>query len=166
MGIRRLAESFAERWAQKERECGFEAIASTMIPCGADVLPNSAAPFLTFKEAARPVRIWDVFASPSDWSSADRERLAPYRMIGSDGAGNPICVEQDSGAVILLDHEDWFRTREFVNSSVRQLAKCLLAYLGEREAQRFRAAVEVIDPTALVDGAFWSHEAAYLDTVA
>ncbi len=154
-----MGESFAERWSRKELDCGFGDIGSKMVACGADLLPDSAAPCVTFQEAARPVPIWEVFASPSDWSPADRERLAPYRMIGSDGAGNPICVVNGTGAVVLLDHEDWFRTCQFVNSSVRQLAECLLAYLGEQDSERFLAAVRSIDPAALAERAFWWHEA-------
>jgi hypothetical protein len=158
-----MGESFAERWSSKERDSGFGDIASKMVACGSNMLPDSASPCVTFQEAARPLPIWDVFASPSDWSAADLERLAPYWMIGSDGAGNPICVEQGVGAVVMLDHEDWFRTRQFVNSSVGQLAECLLAYMGEREPERFRSVVRAIDPAALAEGSFWWHEAAGLD---
>jgi hypothetical protein len=68
-----MAESFAERWSRKERDCGLETIASTMIACGSYELPHSAAPCLSFKEAARPLPIWKVFAAPSEWSEADRE---------------------------------------------------------------------------------------------
>jgi SUKH-4 immunity protein len=159
-----MDESFADRWSRKERDCGFGDIAFKMVACGPDVLPESAAPCVTFKEAARPVPVWDVFASPSAWSPPDRERLARYRMIGSDGAGNPICIEQGAGAVVLLDHEDWFRSRQFVNSSVRQLAECLLAYMGEQDLEQFKLAVALIDPAALGEKAFWWHEAAFLGT--
>ena len=158
-----MGESFAERWSRKEHDCGFGVVASKMVACGSDVLPDSAAPCVTFREAACPLPIWEVFASPSDWSPADHERLAPYRMIGSDGAGNPICVEQGTRAVVMLDHEDWFRTRQAVNSSVRQLAECLLAYMGEREPERFREAARAIDPAAMADRSFWWHEAAGLE---
>lgn len=159
-----MDESFAERWSRKQLDCGFGDSASKMVICGPDVLPDSAAPCVTFEEAARPVPIWEVFRSSSDWSLADRERIAPYRMIGSDGAGNPICVEHGTGAVVLLDHEDWFRTRQFVNSSVRQLAECLLAYMGEQDSERFRASVRTIDPSAIAERSFWWHEAAVLGT--
>jgi hypothetical protein len=150
-----LAESFEQRWSQKERDCGFKGTASRMVTCGSDVLPDSAAPCVSFKEAGRHLPLWEVFGSPHEWSSEDRERLGPYVMIGSDGAGNPICVEQGTGHVILLDHENNFVTRQFVNSSVRQLAECLLAYMGEQEVERFRSAVEVIDKAALSDRTFW-----------
>ena len=157
-----MGESFADRWSHKERDCGFGNIASKMVVCGSDVLPDSAAPCVTFKEAARPGPVWEVFGRAAPWSPADRERLGPYRMIGSDGAGNPICVEQGTGAVVLLDHEDWFCTRQFVNSSVSRLAECLLAYMGERDPERFRTAVRSIDPAAMAERSFWWHEAAVI----
>ena len=157
-----MIEPFAERWNRKWSACGFEDIGTEMVVCGSDVLPDSAAPCLSFDRAARPAPIWEVFGIPSQWSQAERERLAPYRMIGSDGAGNPLCVEQGIGSVALLDHEDRFRTRQFMNSSVRQLAECMLAYMGERDPEQFRAAVRSIDAAALADQSFWWHEAAGL----
>lgn len=134
-----------------------------MVVCGADVLPNEAAPFLTFHQASQPAPIWEVFGIPSEWSPAERERLAPYRIIGSDGAGNPICIEHGANSVVLLDHEDRFRTKQFVNSSVRQLAECLLAYMGERDTERFRSAIRTIDATALTEKSFWWYEASGLE---
>ena len=154
-----MIESFAERWNRKWLACGYEDIGIEMVVCGSGVLPDSAAPCLSFDRATRPVPIWKVFGIPSQWSEAERERLAPYRMIGSDGAGNPICVEEESGVVVMLDHEDRFHTRQFINSSVGQLAECLLAFMGEREPEQFRAAVALIDPAALAEQSFWWHAA-------
>jgi hypothetical protein len=159
-----MSESFAQRWAHKERECGLAARASEMVACGVWMLPRDAAPCLTFDRAAQPSRVWEAYATPSAWSATDRMRLEPYRMIGSDGADNPLCVEQGSGAVWLLDHEDWFHSHQFVNSGIPQLAECLLAYMGEQEPERLRAAVRAIDPPALVEASFWSQEAAGLET--
>ena len=156
-----MGDSYAERWRSKELALGFDDTGIEMTACGEWVLPSAAAPFLSFDKATRPRPIWEVFGIPAQWSAEERERLAPYRMIGSDGAGNPICVGAD-GAVWLLDHEDRFRTRQFVNSGVGQLAECLLAYFGERDPERFRTAVVKIDPPALAERAFWWHEAAVL----
>lgn len=158
-----MERPFVDRWKHKWAECDREDDDTEMIVLGADVLPNEAAPFLDFARAARPLPIWEVYGIPSQWSEVEAERLAPFRMIGSDGAGNAICVEQATGTVVLLDHEDRFRTRQFVNSSVRQLAECLLAYMGEHDSNNFRAAVREIDPMALADRSFWWYEAAGLD---
>lgn len=155
-----MAKSFTNRWTKKEEALGFQEIASAMVRFGSDVLPEAAAPCLSFSKAARPAHIYEVFGSRSNWSDEDRSRLAPFLVIGSDGAGNPICVEEDTGSVILLDHEDNFRTRQFVNSSVRQLGECLLAYMGEKDAIRFKAALTSIDAEALRDGSFWAYELA------
>jgi SUKH-4 immunity protein len=158
-----MAESFVDRWRSKEHACGLAEIAAHINSRGPDFLPESAAPCVAYKEAARPVPIWETFAAASDWSPADRERLAHYRVIGSDGAGNPICIKQDTGTVVLLNHENWFHTCQFVNSSVRQLAECLLAYMGEDDPVRFRSAVRQIDSAALAENSFWWHEAVCLD---
>ena len=157
-----MVEPFADRWSRKWAACGFEDIGTAFISCGDAVLPSEAAPCLTFDQATRPAPIWEVFGIASRWPPAERERLAPFRVIGSDGAGNPICVEQPSGAVVLLDHEDRFHTRQFVNSSVGQLSECLLAYMGERDPERFRVAVRAIDPAAMAERSFWWHAAAGL----
>src|SRR4029453_11444239 len=111
--------------------------------------------------AARPLPVCEMYSS-TNWSANDQARLAPYRVLGTDGAGNPICIEEDSGAIWLLDHEDRFRTRQFVNSGIPQLAECLLARMGEKDAERFRDAVFANDPLALTEGSFWWHEAAVL----
>ncbi|MEX0677906.1 MAG: SUKH-4 family immunity protein [Pirellulales bacterium] len=159
-----MDETFADCWNRKRSNLGFKDIETEFIDCGGHVLPRDAAPCLVFDMAARPAPIWEVFGIPSDWSPADRERLAACRMIGSDGAGNPICVELGTGVVVLLDHEDWFRTRQFVNTSVQKLAECLLAYIGQQESERFRSAAQAIDPAAFAVGSFWWHDAACLDT--
>ncbi|MDO8330675.1 MAG: SUKH-4 family immunity protein [Fluviicoccus sp.] len=153
-----MVTSFAERWANKERELGFEGIASQMVQFGSDILPSDAAPCLTFNAAATPLPIHEVFGSPTDWSSAERERFSQSMVIGSDGAGNPFCVEKATESVWLFDHDDRFRTQQFVNCSVGQLAECLLAYMGEDGPDNFQSAVTGIDPKAIIPGTFWWQE--------
>ena len=150
-----MSESFADRWARKWEACGFEGAGIEMVTCGSAVLPGSAAPCLSFDRAEKPVALWQVFGLK--WTPEDRERLAPVLVIGSDGAGNPICVE--AGKVVLFDHEDRFVTRQFVNSSVNCLAECLLAFIGEKNPERFREAVRAVDLPALAEGTFWWHAA-------
>ncbi|MCE8027702.1 hypothetical protein HOP54_03240 [Halomonas daqingensis] len=74
------------------------------------------------------------------------------------GADNPICLENNSGIIVILDHEDKFFTQHFVNFSIKKLAECLLAYLGEEKTSKFQAAVQSIDPAALKHGSLWSCE--------
>jgi hypothetical protein len=64
----------------------------------------------------------------------------------------------------MLDHEDYFRTRQFVNSSVQLLAECLLVCMGERDASRLLAAVEQLDHPAAAKKTFWREAATNLAT--
>jgi len=157
-----MEASFVERWHHKARECQPELPPDRLIAYGGSLLPEVCAPCLSFRESEAPARVFDVYSFPEDWTAEERAQLASYTMIGQDGAGNPICVEDPSGTVVLFDHEDWFRTRQFVNSSVGQLAECLLAYMGEHDEARFRSAVLAIDSRAINERSFWSHEAAGL----
>jgi hypothetical protein len=101
------------------------------------------------------------------WDQPDKFRR--YRVIGSDGAGNPIAIdEQRAGEVVCLDHEDKF-ARTFVNKTVRQLAESLLAYRtivgdsadassGEVPAKvrkQLHQALRKIDPAAMKPACFW-----------
>jgi len=120
-------------------------------------LPESCAPFVGFKDVGRGLpRISDVY-SPGRWTAEDTGRVAHFRMIGTDGAGNPLCFDAHDGRIVLVDHEDHFRTTQFMNSSVEHLAECLLAYHTTPQTHR-RAALHGIDPAAVEDGAFWFHE--------
>jgi hypothetical protein len=156
-----MSETFAERWRRKELDCGFRGTPSKMWACGEDLLPDRCGPFNAFGEADRLLPIHKVYYR--DWSLAEVKHLRRYRVIGFDGAGNPICIERGTGAVVLVDHEDWYRPRQFINSSVRQLAECLLAYMGENDATRIRAAVQAIDPAAMAEESLWWYEANMLE---
>jgi hypothetical protein len=149
--------SFAERWQQKQRDLGLEEVSDGLVVNGTWVLPASAAPFLTFAELSQMPRVQDVF-NLEGWPEEELAKLEPYRMIGSDGAGNPICVERETGLIWLLDHDVLFQTRQFVNSSIGQLAESLLAYLGEDAPERVLATIAAEDPRAMNEGAFWWHE--------
>jgi hypothetical protein len=153
------AEPFELRWKRKERACGMKSPAARFLQFLGVTLPIDAAPFLSFEDAERAPLLWELYGPADEWSAADRSRLGAYRAIGSDGAGNPICVESSSGVVWLLDHEDQFKTRQFVNSSAWQLAESLLARLGEKDVARLRAAISAIDQAAFANGAFWWYEA-------
>jgi len=118
------------------------------------LLPQEAPPLLRFERAASPAALWDIYNANHVWSPAERERLTAFRVIGSYGAGDPICLVERT--VVLLD--SGFRQSVYVNRGVPELAECLLAYLGESDPDKFRAAVLAVDPLALSDEAFWNCE--------
>ncbi len=159
-----MEESLITRWKIKEQECGIDGVTPKMICIGTDFLPDTAAPCLSFKEAAHPILITDAFGSPSDWSEHDRQRLIGINMIGSDGNGNPIGIELKTGKVLLLDHEDKFYTIQFINNSIRQLGECLLAYMGEHESKRLHDNIQLIDPEAIIEKTFWWYEIKNLES--
>jgi len=153
--------SFEERWMHRQRECGQEGLGlPDFLTCDDAILPTRAAPFLSFDEAEKRPRIWEVFGPKDYWSEADKVRLARYRMIGSDGCGNPICLEDETGVVWMLDHEDHFKTRQFVNSNLLALGESLLACMGEQNPSRLLGAIEKLDSPAVSMRTFWSEAAA------
>jgi len=138
-------ESFESRWRRRQRECGLAELGPTeFLRAGKVVLPLSASPFVDLKEAQELPYIFDVYGHAADWSTPVRKRPSNYWMIGSDGCGNPICLSARNGAVWILDHEDRFKTRQFVNSGVALFAECLLAYMGEKDPVAMIASVREV----------------------
>jgi hypothetical protein len=83
-------------------------------------LPDSAAPFLSFdrQELKTIKEIYDT------QNESDRFLID----IGSDGAGDPICIDTKNNCeIVALDHEDNF-ARRFTNSSVDKLFAFLTIY--------------------------------------
>ena len=140
-------------------------------------LPQEAAPFLSF-DAAGSGRLESV---------ADAYGLGPelrkYIMIGSDGAGNPICLDlADSAAIVCLDHEAGFLPIR-MNRSVSQLAEVLLAYrqmvrdtstrngddafldgnIPRDLRDRLEADLRQIDSECLQTDRFWANELQTID---
>jgi hypothetical protein len=123
-------------------------------------LPRSAAPFLSFMEVAEGApRIWEVY-SPYDWSEEEKRPLDRYRMIGSDGGDNPLCVDEAQDCrIVMLDHEDRFRTVTFVDSSVPHLAAFLLECARDPDDAEYLGKVwPEIDEPAVRPGCFWWDE--------
>lgn len=156
-------DSFKARWLTRQHECGQTDLGPpNFLSCGGGILPDEAAPFLTFDQAEIMPRLWKMFGPKDKWSTADKKLVDQYRMIGSDSSGNPICIEDETGLVWMLDHEDNFRTRQFVNSSVSLLADCLLACMGEQDRYNLLAAIKKLDLPAAAKNAFWNEAAANL----
>jgi hypothetical protein len=86
-------------------------------------LPKDAAPFMSFGPGLRGKSLVSV---SEEWNLP--VHFGSYRMIGSTGTGDPVCVDESAnGVIICLNHDREFET-VFINSSVAHLAECLLVY--------------------------------------
>ncbi len=177
------SQAFRERWCDKDNLESLvvfppSALADVTIPDESKTflttggLPKSAAPFLDF-------RVPDHGALRT---IAELWQLAPeynrYRVVGSNGSGDPLCIDESCGGqIIYLNHDDNFH-RVLINSSVPQLAESLLVFRHLiRETQRqngedayldgdvpgdlqqwLRNEIIRIDPTAAHGDCFWSQE--------
>ncbi len=151
-------------------------------------LPSSCAPFLTFKDVEKGIpRLWEVY-SPVCWQPFEKNRVLQYAVIGGDGCGNAICLDESAECrVALVDHETLFgrpgfwRNRhmprvQYMNQSVPQLAESLLTYaLFGRKLRELgysfisetmplepvkwlESELRRIDESAILKEAFWYYE--------
>jgi hypothetical protein len=125
-------------------------------------LPRSCAPFLAFDDVARGPLSLVAFYGSHQFSPADLARLASFYVVGSDGGGNPLCLDSaHGGEIVMLDHEDGFRTRTLVASSVETLAEALLLVQTAPHAE-FAARLRAFDPRAAEPSAFLPTEVSML----
>lgn len=128
-------------------------------------LPVEAAPFLGF-EPPKGVGLRRVSAIFHQPPAFDR-----YRIIGSNGSGDPICIDEAAnGQIVYLNHDNRFQ-RVLMASSVVSLAECLLELRdfiddagGDTELvgpERYRQLLErlrTIDPAACEPDGYWPQE--------
>jgi hypothetical protein len=141
-------------------------------------LPESAAPFLHFD--AQKGESWSTL--PGDLQPSDDYRR--IYLIGSNGSGDPLAIDGTAnGQIVELFHEFRF-VRGFVNTSVRHLAECLLAFrvfvtaVSEANGEdafllgniptEMRTAIEAqlreIDEVAMTSKGLWREELDSLDS--
>jgi hypothetical protein len=125
-------------------------------------LPRSCAPFLSFDEVGKGlpklITVWRL----DGVYGVDTEFLSRYRTLGSDGAGNPLCIDlEEPGKIFMVDHDDAFRSRRVVASSIPQLAEALLI-IQTQPHEHFQRLFGQIDPDACGDDAFLPREVAML----
>lgn len=141
--------------------------------------PEAAAPFLSFNLFNKGLKhIYEIWGGSSDYSDEEKIQLKPYLVIGSDGAGSPIAIDTlNECQIVNLDHDDWFNTITFINSSILQFAVFLLltkemikkahSELTEKELEEeiphsYKNEVfdvmGKVDPSAMADGGFWKSE--------
>lgn len=132
-------------------------------------LPESAAPYLDFGG-----KYYNAIPSAAElWKAGEAFRR--YRVIGANGFGDPICVDEEAGgAVVYLRHDDEMKSH-FMNSNLECLAGSLLAFreVVRQSQQRggpdayldgqipsdvvdqFIVRIDEIDPPAIRSDAFW-----------
>ena len=89
-----------------------------LINCG---LPDGCAPGLSFNNCDKA-----TIPTPNDIFNLSFEELNDFLMIGSNGCGDPVCIDLNSNnEIVYLNHDNYFE-RVFMNSSVIQLAECII----------------------------------------
>jgi HEAT repeat protein len=173
-------KEFVARWGKDGTLVRFrkDAVAQLALADGDKIflaqagLPDSAAPFLNF-EAPKSGELPTVALAYDQPAEFHR-----YRVIGFDGAGNPIAIDEGRASeVVCLDHEEKF-ARTFMNKTIRQLAQSLLAYrkalrdsvaanaeeddsddaIPPAARKKLFAELKKIDSAAMKTGCFWADE--------
>jgi hypothetical protein len=115
-------------------------------------LPRRAAPFLSF--GARAFRALPKLSGYCGGDTAyDR-----YRIIGSTGSGDSICIDTDTGGSVVYLNHDANMKRVFMNSNVSLLAESLCLYRENRKIkphETFLGLLLAIDAPAAARDAFW-----------
>ena len=130
--------------------------------------PKDAAPFLTFENELQTLN--EIYG-------LDESGSLTKIVIGSDGAGDPICIELTNQRIYICDHEDDCEPR-FMNSSITELFKFISLFkaFAERlindkgedafidanftddELLELISKLRFIDPTAMEPSTFWNLE--------
>ena len=136
-------------------------------------LPDSAAPYLSFE----PITSGNF---QTIYEYYDHEGLGEetknYWIIGSDGAGDPICIDAaNNDKIILLDHEQDFVLLDNMNTNISELASSLLIFRNfikrinkkfgpngfgdslftEKELSELQQELKALHPEYYVNGSFW-----------
>ena len=89
--------------------------------------PESSAPFLSFGIENYDSKFITIAEYYSDYQLDSKTKN--YWIFGSDGNGNPICIDSNSkDEILLLDHEQSFEPIQKINRNVIELSQCLLEY--------------------------------------
>ena len=126
-------------------------------------LPQDAAPFLRFGPSSGA----NLQSAANEYNLDDY--FQPYKIIGFNAYGDPICLDNNDGAIIYLNRDDKFGFI-FMNSSINQLAEFLIHFrrfieevkLASLDKQKTIGDVLIetlrsIDPEAIEEG-IWVDE--------
>ena len=89
-------------------------------------LPESA-PLLSFSCKEQLQTVAEAFGVEKDETEEEATEFLGLPVIGSDGSGNPICIDCD-GRVLIVDHEAGFVEAQVVNSSLQRLVESLVVF--------------------------------------
>ena len=91
-----------------------------LITCG---LPESCAPGLSFDNYNEL-----TIPTPNEVFKIDNDELNDFLMIGSNGSGDPVCIDsKNENEIVYLNHDNDFE-KIFMNSSAQKLAECIIRY--------------------------------------
>jgi hypothetical protein len=91
-------------------------------------LPTNASPFLSFVGDARANKKYSTINFLTDRFGFLEADFRKYIVIGFYGHGDIIAINTENNCAIeWLNHENYFSSR-FMNSSVSQLASCVLCF--------------------------------------
>ena len=171
-------QQFKNRWQRESDEhlniFPESSLSDVRLPADARIflieagLPDQAAPFLDFG----PPKSGTLQRVSVLWHRGPE--FSRYRIIGGNGSGDPVCLDEDSqGQVVYLNHDNRFQ-RVLMASSIVTLAECLvelrdvIAEADDTESvtpDRYDQLLErlrTIDPAACEPEGFWPQEIASL----
>lgn len=91
--------------------------------------PEDAAPFLNFGLRSYDWKFYNMETYPHYSHHQLGSIGRHFWLFGSDGSGNPICLDSaQHDRIILLDHESGFEIMDTMNDHVVKLAQSLLLY--------------------------------------
>lgn len=136
--------------------------------CG---LPSDCEPCLAFDKFVDP-RISTV----NEVFGTNEKELDNYLMIGTNGSGDPVCIDvAHKNEIVYLNHDQGFE-RIFINASILHFAQCLVKYqdfllsgesggkkFSDEELGKLRSYLKKTDKRSLAEGSFWNGELEYLE---
>jgi hypothetical protein len=117
--------------------------------------PEDAAPFLSF--TAKEDKVLKKLPSVFSFLGPDFDH---YRLFGSNGSGDFVCIDESNGNIVYLNHDSGMK-RVFINSSLSLFAEslCLMAKALQSDyTVDFYGALSRIDPEALSEESMWPAE--------
>jgi len=140
-----------------------------LVDCG---LPDSCAPCLSFDEC-----YFMEIPTPNQVFDIDIAELNDYLWIGSNGSGDPVCIDLlNNNEIVYLNHDNDFE-RVFMNSNVITLSKCLMVYsnfiekinatnvsnwldrnYSDEVVEQLKQELSEVDPRCIEENTMWSME--------